>query len=350
MPRSRAARLLLLWVVPLVVVAAALVWYRLQMRWASTDNAYVKADKVIVSPEVDGYVAAVMVAENERVAVGQPLLRLDEAALRIALEGARARLGAARTQIASLRAQHAEKRAEFDVARRDLDFARREALRQQELAKRKLVSIARADEAARALALAQGRITVLERDIAQIAASLGEALLGDADAHGEVQTALAEVAQRELDLERATLLAPRDGIVSRLPQAGDRLRAGSPALAIVAERGMWVEANFKETDLGKIYAGQSVEIEIDAYGGRTWHGSVQSIAQATGAEFSILPPQNASGNWVKVVQRVPVRISVETAADDPPLRAGMSAYVRVDTSASGDAATSGAGRQARAAP
>lgn len=333
-PRRRL-RLLLLWAVPAVIVAAAFTWYRLQLRYTSTDNAYVKADKVLVSSEVDGYVAGVLVHENERVTAGQPLLRLDEAALRIALDGARAHLAAARTQIASLRAQHAEKLAELDVARRDLGFAQRDAVRQEELVGRRLVSQARADEAARALALAQGRVTILQRDLAQLEAQLGGALQGDPDGHPEVQAALAAVAKSELDLQRATLEAPRDGIVSRLPQPGDRLRAGSPALAIVADRGVWIEANFKETDLGKMREGQSVEIEIDAYEGRRWRGTLASIAQATGAEFALLPAQNASGNWVKVVQRVPVRVAIEAGPDDPPLRAGMSAYVRVDTHSEG---------------
>lgn len=342
----RRLRLLLLWIVPAVVIVGAVLWYRLQLRYASTDNAYVKADKVLVSPEVDGYVARVLVSENERVVTGQPLLRLDEAALRIALDGARADLATARNEIASLRAQHAEKLAELDAARRDLGFAQRDALRQDELVGRQLVSQARADEAARALAVAQGRATVLQRDLAQLEVRLGGALHGDPDVHPRVQAALATVARDELDLQRATLAAPRDGIVSRLPQPGDRLRAGNPALAIVADRGAWVEANFKETDLGKMRAGQPVEIEIDAYKGRRWRGSVESIAQATGAEFALLPAQNASGNWVKVVQRVPVRVAIHAGPDDPPLRAGMSAYVRVDTRANPLPATPPAARQA----
>ncbi|MBK7252308.1 MAG: HlyD family secretion protein [Gammaproteobacteria bacterium] len=341
-------RLLLLWIVPAVVIVGAVLWYRLQLRYASTDNAYVKADKVLVSPEVDGYVARVLVSENERVVTGQPLLRLDEAALRIALDGARADLATARNEIASLRAQHAEKLAELDAARRDLGFAQRDALRQDELVGRQLVSQARADEAARALAVAQGRATVLQRDLAQL-----EVRLGGRPARRPGRPPQGAGGPRNSRPGRARSAARHTGGSARRHRhrqppasAGDRLRAGNPALAIVADRGAWVEANFKETDLGKMRAGQPVEIEIDAYRGRRWRGSVESIAQATGAEFALLPAQNASGNWVKVVQRVPVRVAIQAGPDDPPLRAGMSAYVRVDTHPNLLPATSAAARQA----
>ena len=142
---------------------------------------------------------------------------------------------------------------------------------------------------------------------------------------------LPELAQAEVDLAYSTVRAPRAGIVSHLPQVGDRVEAGQAAFAIVTEGGVYVEANFKETDLEWLRAGQSSTIEVDTYPGHRWTGKVDSIAQATGSEFSLLPPQNASGNWVKVVQRVPVRISIDAQAGDPPLRSGASAYVKVDT-------------------
>lgn len=329
--RRRLLRAALLWVVPALAVAGAGAYYLAHLHYASTDNAYVKSDKVIVSPQVDGCVTEVLVAENQRVRAGEPLVKLDEATLRLAVERARADLAATRTTIASLQAQFAEKSAELDVARRDLEFARRDAERQEQLVTHRLVAQSRVDEAGRALALASGRITVVEREVAQIAARLGPALDGGTDAHPEVNAARATLARTELDLARTTLVAPRDGIVSHLPQPGDRVQTDRPALAIVADRGVWIEANFKETDLADVQVGQAAAIRVDAYGARQWTGRVESIAHATGAEFAILPPQNATGNWVKVVQRVPVRIALDVTERDPPLRAGMSAYVEVDT-------------------
>jgi len=148
--------------------------------------------------------------------------------------------------------------------------------------------------------------------------------------HPEVRAAAADLQRAELDLDRARLLAPRAGIVSRVPHVGDHLTAGVPALAIVDDSREWVEANFKETDLTRMHPGQPVEIDIDTYPDHQWRGHIESIAQATGAEFALLPPQNASGNWVKVVQRIPVRIAIDADEGAPALRVGMSANVRVD--------------------
>jgi membrane fusion protein (multidrug efflux system) len=134
-----------------------------------------------------------------------------------------------------------------------------------------------------------------------------------------------------VDFSHLEVIAPRSGIASRVPQVGDHVTAGRPVLAIVDPTDLWIEANFKETDLEYVRAGQTVEVDLDTYSHRVWQGKVESISQATGAEFAVLPPQNASGNWVKVVQRVMVRVRIERRADDPPLRAGMSATVKIDT-------------------
>jgi membrane fusion protein (multidrug efflux system) len=328
---ARALRVLLLWVVPLALVATLVSLYMAGRRYVSTDNAYVKADHATVAAEVSGTVTAVLVRENDAVTTGTPLVELDASARRIEVQRAAARVDLARGSIIALRATLREKRSALAVARQDGIFAERELERLRVLAERRLVAQTGRDAADRAAVAARGRVEVLTREVEQIQAQLGEAETGDPDRHPEVAAALADLARARLDESHTRLLAPRPGIVARVPHVGDRLEVGKPALAIVANEQPWVEANFKETDLEFMRVGQPVRIEVDAYSGHRWSGRIQSIAQATGAEFAVIPAQNASGNWVKVVQRVPVRIALQAGADDPPLRSGMSAAVRVDT-------------------
>ena len=151
------------------------------------------------------------------------------------------------------------------------------------------------------------------------------------DQNPTVMAAAADLARLQVDLGHSVVLAPQSGVVSHLPKVGDRVLTGVDVFAIVVDQTLWVEANFKETDLEFVRPDEPVEVQVDTYGSRTWHGRVQSIAQATGSEFSLLPPQNASGNWVKVVQRIPVRIELTTGPDGPTLRDGMSADVVIDT-------------------
>jgi membrane fusion protein (multidrug efflux system) len=323
--------MLLLWVVPAVALAAAAAVHLSQRHWVSTDNAYVKSRKVVVSAQVEANVVAVAVRENEHVVTGQLLATLDDSALRIAVERAEAALATRMADVRTIVAESAEKRTELDAARRDLVFAERELARYRELANRRLVADARVEDAARAAEQARGRVAVLERDVSRVSSRLAGAETGSEDRHPEVRAATAALADARLALERSRIVAPQSGVVSRLPSVGDHLKAGSPALALVSDEAPWIEANFKETDLAAMRVGQRVEIELDAYSGVTWKGRVESIAQATGAEFAILPPQNATGNWVKVVQRLPVRIEVDPDPGAPVMRAGMSAYVRVDT-------------------
>lgn len=329
----RVGRVLLLWCLP-VGLALAGGWYYYVHRFeVSTDNAYVKSDKTLVASEIDARVVKVLVHENQPVAAGQPLLELATAKLGHELAAARARREATRVQISALRAGYLEKQAELLVAQRDARFTAREFERQRELAARQLVAATRLDAAEQAAELASGRVAILERELASIAARLAGDPQADVNQHPEVRAADSEIARIEVDIGHGIVRAPRAGIVSHLPQVGDHLTDGKPALAIVDATRTWIEANFKETDLTRVQAGHPVTIRIDTYPDHRWRGRVESISQATGAEFSVLPPQNASGNWVKIVQRVPVRITVEQSPGDPVLRAGMSAIVMIDTAA-----------------
>ncbi len=327
----RLLRLVLLVVVPLAVAAGGLAWWLQGGGVADTDNAYVKADKIPVSAEIAGTIRTVLVRENEVVAAGAPLFRLDEAPLRVALARAEARVAQARTDVAALRAGHHAKQAEIALARTRQSFARRDEERQADLAARNFISASRLDEARQATELAGQQVVAVERELGRIAETLGGGPDVPIDRHPLVLAAQAELMQARLDLSRVEVRAPVSGTVSRPPKPGQYVAAGATALALVADGTVWVEANFTENELGWVRSGQAATIRIDTYPGVEWRGTVDSLAPATGAEFALIPPQNATGNWIKVAQRVPVRIRIEPRADAPPLRAGLSARVVVDT-------------------
>jgi membrane fusion protein (multidrug efflux system) len=312
-------------------VAGAMYAYVHAGRYVSTENAYVKAHIVNVAAEVSGTIAEVLVEENERVEVDQPLLRLRQEPFRIALGHAEAALSQAETEVTSDKQAYAAALAEIELHQATAEFAQAQLVRQQRLRDSNLGTVEALDTARYALDSALQQIEVDRQQAATLLARLN----GDPDApvadHPKYRQALAEVQQARLDLERTRVLAPFAGAVRNRPEPGDYVERGIAITSVVADQGMWIEANFKETQLTHIAPDQSAEIEIDTYPGQRWQGRVESISEATGAEFALLPPQNATGNWVKIVQRIPVRVAVEPAEGMPPLRAGMSSTVTVDT-------------------
>jgi membrane fusion protein (multidrug efflux system) len=330
----RALRFVLLWLVPAVALLSAACLYGRGGTIAETDNAYVRQDRVDVTALVSADVRAVHVRENARVEAGQLVLELDDARLRSAVARAAADLENARMQIATLRAAYRAKQGEVAVARETAQFANRQLGRQRELVSRKLVAEAALDEAQRAADAANGQVAVLELQLAELRTQLAGDPGLPAEAHPSVQAAAAELDRATVDLRDAAVRAPKSGIVSHLPQVGDHVEAGRAAFALVLSDDVYVEANLKETDVGWVKPGQPARVEVDLYPGIVWHGHVESVAQATGSEFSLLPAQNASGNWVKVVQRIPVRIVLDRAPPShPTLRSGASAEVAIQTDA-----------------
>ena len=327
----RRMRLVLMLFVPALLLLAAGAFYLHGGRIVETDNAYVKADKVPVSPEVAGMVKEVLVQENQRVAAGQPLFRIDDAPFRLAVSRAEAKVAQARLDVGALKASYHEKQAEIQVARTKTSFAARDQQRQADLAARNFISAAKLDESRQNTDLNRQQVGALEQDLKRIAESLG----GDPDlpleSHPGYKEALAELEQAKLDLSRVEVRAPMAGVVSKPPKPGQYLAPGSIALALVASGDLWVEANFTETDLTYVRPGQPVKVRVDTYPGVEWQGTVDSLSPATGAEFSLIPAQNATGNWVKIAQRVPLRIKLEPRADAPELRAGLSTVVEIDT-------------------
>jgi membrane fusion protein (multidrug efflux system) len=300
-------------------------------RFAETENAYVQADKVSVSAKVSGQITRVLVEENRRVEPGQVLFQLDEEPFRITLAHAQARLQGAKMEIAELKASFRQMREEMELERTNVAYFQREFKRQEKLARRGVASEVRLDEARHNLAVAHQRVAVARQNLSRIRASLGGSADTAVERDPRYLEAKAERDRAALDLRYAVVVAPIAGIAGRVPEPGDYTRAGVPVMNIVSDKGVWIEANFKETDLTHVRPGQSVTARVDTYPDREWRAVVDSISQATGAEFALLPPQNATGNWVKVVQRIPVRIEIETAEGDPPLRAGMSVLVKIDT-------------------
>ena len=332
-PRGRRRRLrgALLFFGPLVALTAGAYVYYTSGRVVETDNAYVKADVAIVSAEVAGPIASLGVQENERVKAGDVLFTIDDRVFKVALARADAQLEAIDDFVESTRAAYAQALAQRELARTNAAYEQHELDRLAALAQRKLASDVDVDEQRHERDVASQEILVAERTLDQIRARLG----GELDRPVTEQAAyLAAKAGRDaavLDLEHTVVRAPFDGIASKVPTLGRYVQPGAPVMTVVADRGVWVEANFKETELTYVEPGQAVDVRVDTYPGRHWFGRVASISQATGAEFSVIPAQNATGNWVKVTQRIPVRIALEIRADDPPLRSGMSALVDIDT-------------------
>lgn len=325
-------RLALLLGVPALAIAAALVVWQMGGRYVTTENAYVKADIVQIAPEISGRVLEVVVRDHARVEAGAVLFRIDPEPFRLALEKAEAELDTARTLVETARATYRETESELGELESRAGFLTRQARRQQELAARGVAPATRMEETQNEAQVARERINVLRQRLLRLLTTLkGDPDL-PADAHPTVRERMADRDRAALDLARTTVTAPVGGtVVNMRLQPGEQVKAATPVFALVSDRRPWVEANLKETTLTNVAVGQRVEVVLDIYPDVTWVGEVESISPATGAEFAILPPQNASGNWVKVVQRLPVRIRLHPRPDDPPLRAGTTATVSIDT-------------------
>ena len=327
----RFARLALMASVPLLLVGGATAYYIANDHYVSTDNAYVQQDKVSISAEVGGRIIDVAVSENDVVNEGDLLFRIDPAPYRIAIEQADAAIAAAQVRVSALETEFQTTGIDIDSAREDVAFYEKEYQRQSTLMQAGFTTRARLQAAEHALSNARSRVAS-----AQAGATKARAALATGSAAPGINPAIkAGQAQRDqamLNLSRTEVRAPVAGIVSQADrlQPGQMMVQGLPGVTIVASNKSWIEANFKETDLAHMRVGQPAEITFDAYPDLKVRGKVSSIGAGTGSEFSVLPAQNANGNWVKVTQRVPVRISIT----DKPKRAmiaGLSAHVRIDT-------------------
>ncbi|HEV7388532.1 MAG TPA: HlyD family secretion protein [Gemmatimonadaceae bacterium] len=339
-------------VLPIVAVLGVLILFWGFQKWSygrshqSTDNAQVDGHIVPVLAKVGGYVKTVGVSENDHVNAGQLLVQLDDADYSVRLQQAQADLaaaeatgggggfsGQAEAQVQSAAGQRSALDAQIGAARANANKADADLARARELANKQIISKQQLDAAQAMADVAHANLIVSQRQAAAAGGTVNTAEAGVRVANARTLAARAIAANAKLQLDYTHITAPASGEVSRKQvEVGQLVAPGQPLLSIVADTGVWVTANFKETQLSTIRVGQPVEFEIDAYN-CTGEGKVASLSGATGAKFALLPPDNATGNFTKVVQRVPVRIAVtKPCGGNHPLRPGLSANVHVDTS------------------
>ncbi|KRR25856.1 hemolysin D [Bradyrhizobium lablabi] len=338
--KGRLKRVLLAGAAVAALVAAS--WYGWDY-WTvgrflvSTDDAYVKADNTTIAPKVSGYLNQTLVGDNQHVKTGQVLARIDDRDFRVALDQAKADVAAAEAAVESKRAQLDVQQAVIDAARATLDvdiaarvFTAQENKRYTDLAATGYGSVQNAQNAQ---ARDNTALAAIERDKANLASAQKQVELLKAElAQAVAADARAKAVERqaELNLSYTTITAPIDGVVgNRTLRVGQFVQAGTQLMSLVPSNGAYVIANFKETQLGNVRAGQPVDIEVDMYPGKAVHGHVDSLAPASGQEFALLPPDNATGNFTKVVQRIPVKIVLDGA--DAALRPGMSVVPSIQT-------------------
>lgn len=287
-------------------------------RYVATEDAYVKQDRVSVVPQVSGQIGEVLVAENDKVEAGATLFTIDDLVYRNAVEEDRAKLESARLEVEKLKAAYAQAVAEEGTAREALATVRAQDDRQQSLRKTGVVSQSVADASALDLQQARGALAQAESGLLSARAALAGDPDIETDRHPEVLQAMAALHGAELDLRHTTVTAPKAGIISQTDrlQLGQYVTPSASVLSLVATDNTWIEANYKETELTHMTVGQPVEVRLDTYPGHVLKGEIGSIGAGTGSEFALLPAQNASGNWVKVVQRVPVRVHLEDGQAD----------------------------------
>jgi membrane fusion protein, multidrug efflux system len=320
-------------VLPLVLVGAGCA-YVLGGEAVETDDAYVEADSVEVSTDVSGVVTDVDVTENQHVIAGQILYRLDDLPFRLALERAQAEAGMVRDDLLALKARYRDMQAQLVQARLDFAYYQHESQRQQYLSEQHVASDQTFEGARRNEDNARERVASLIEQLAGVAANLN----GDPDApidlHPRYRKAMAQRDEAARQLDHTVVRAAFAGIVTNVPAIarGKYLAASTPAFYLVASDHVWVDSNPKETQLTYVRIGQPVEVTVDTYPHAKWQGTVESISPASAQQFSLLPAQNTSGNWVKVVQRIPLRVRIDTTdGNEPPLRAGMSVEIEVHT-------------------
>jgi membrane fusion protein (multidrug efflux system) len=326
-------RMILLVVVPLIAAGAGLTFYLYGGRYITTDNAYVGAQKVLITPDISGKISGIYVKEGQHVAAGDPLFEIDPVPYQLALTQAKSKLAGVRTDFANLKTNLASLTKLVDFAQQSVEIKKRDVERKTSLVSKMAGTQADLDTSIAGLITAQLQAQLA----AQQKGDTLNQLLGEPDLPIEKFPAYiqakAALDQAQRDLDHTTLRAPLGGTATQVDaiQLGRFVTAGMPVFSVIDDAAPWVDANPKETDITHLRVGQKVTLDVDSFPDRTFKGRVASVSPGTGAQFSILPAQNASGNWVKIVQRVPVRIVFDPGEDTRLLRAGMSVNVAIDT-------------------
>ena len=324
-------KILILLLGPVVIAGISAYVYLQGGRMATTDNAYIKADITSISSEISGKVVEVHIDDNQRVTKGQVLYRLARDPHLIAMARAEAAIANIRRDIESQKVDYNSTKIEIDRARIDVAFQERELQRAKQQLERKTISDAQYDAALLAYQHSQNTLRQKEQDLVVARAKLIDPDL-PTEQHPQYKQAQAELEKAQLDLSYTEIKSPVDGIAVNVSALlGENIIMGTPLLNVIDDSHLWIEANYQETDLTYVKVGQPVDVLVDAYPEHPWHGKVTSITPATGAEFALLPAQNSSGNWVKVVQRISLDIELTDYTGMPALSAGMSAEVSIDT-------------------
>jgi membrane fusion protein (multidrug efflux system) len=340
---SRLRRTALMLSVPVLIAAGAGAWWLTSGGSESTENAYVHQARLSVAAELGGRVVEVAVSDNQRVKAGDLLFRIDPEPYRITLAKAEAALDAARLDVQRLKAAYAEAVAQAKLAHDTAEYQATNLQRQKALTAKGVATDSALDDALHAARMAAEQAAAADISVQAALAALGGMPDGAVDDHPEVRSALVAREAAAYDLKRTEVRAPADGVIYQASsfRTGQMVSTGSTLFTLVETGEVWVEANFKETQLSDIRVGQSAEVVLDLARGQRLSGHVEAIGAGTGAEFSLLPAQNATGNWVKVEQRVPVRIALDDPSAAPLLATGLSAAVEVRTSAPGGSAQAG---------
>lgn len=318
--------------VPVIGAVIGYAVYRSHDGLVSTDNAYARVAKASINARVSGQVVEVAVDDNEPVHKGQVLFRLNPEPFQVAVDRAQAQLNVARLRIDGLKASYRQQQADVQAARESAGFDQKEFARKKALLATEFVSQAVYERADTDLKVARQRIAALEQQVATTVVALSGNPAIEVDRHPAVREAQAQLDEARLYLSYTTVYAPQDGIVAKVDdvQVGSYLSSGAAAFALLSPEHTWIEANFRETQLSHMRPGQRATIELDTYPHHPFKAHVTSMSPGAGADFAVLAPENATGNWVKVVQRVPVRLALDDAQADLPLFSGTSATVTVD--------------------
>jgi membrane fusion protein (multidrug efflux system) len=330
--RNYLRPILMLGGIAVVILGSGYVWLT-GGRMVATDDSYVEAAEVNATTDVSGIVSQVMVHEGEPVKAGQVLFQLGQHRYQIALDGAKAKLAETALSLAAMKEDYQRMLKDADTAAARVAQDQSDFGRYASLIRSGGVTRAEYDDAKYKLEADQANLAALQEQAKTQLARLGGDITRPVEQFPDYQSGEADVAEAQRQLNHTTVRAPFDGIVTNVEQLqpGQYLTAASPAFGIVSTDDVWVTAQFKETQLTYMHVGQTVTITVDAFPGKTWTGVVQSIAPASGSQFSLLPAENSSGNWVKVVQRIPVRIRITGGPTDVSLAAGMSTNISVDT-------------------
>jgi membrane fusion protein, multidrug efflux system len=331
--RRGSSRFILLVALPALAIAGGFYWWLASGRYVSTDNAYIGADKVLITPQVAGAIIHVDVIEGQHVKVGDKLFEIDPAPYRDAVNLAQGRLEAAKADYQNQQLTYKANQDQITLSQDAVRLRQADYDRKTQLVKQNYATQVDVMNSSAALVQARQILALVEQLQTAAALKLGGDPKAPLEQYPSYVQAKAQLDDAERNLRNTEVLAPIDGVATQVPsiQLGRVVSAGMPVFTVVNDRDLWIDANPKESDLTYVHRGLPVSISVDTFPGRVWRGKVGAIAPATGAQFAILPPQNANGNWVKVVQRIPLRVEFDADQDVSDLRAGMSTIVDIDT-------------------